>query len=253
MSKARGVVSYVQSRENEEVVLGGPGIDVEIDEVCFRARWAREGGRDDGEWGREWIRYIAAVQRGRSEVIVLKKLPSRWARGAGQGGGGSLTSEELHSFIFRLGKPPLLRPGTVVHTDGAAAYRDLGWNEPDQTLPQASARDVDELVGTSGMAAWRLESFSEVVQREAAERRESQKRSEHWSSKYRHLRLSHTSVSHSKQKSGPVQREFVAVRRVRLHPETVAEMAAAGNTDPWMLGGVTWRKSGTQIVDGYWK
>ena len=39
LRKVRGVVSEVQELRNSTWQLGGAGVDVEIDEVCFRARW----------------------------------------------------------------------------------------------------------------------------------------------------------------------------------------------------------------------
>ena len=98
--------------------------EVEMDEVCFRARWVID---EDGGEHVEWLRYIAARERGPGGLgkIVLKELETRTAKGAGQGGGGALSRVELHRFIFRDNGVCLLRPGTIVHTDGAAAYRRL--------------------------------------------------------------------------------------------------------------------------------
>ena len=42
-------------------------------------------------------------------------------------GGGQISNEELHDFIFPAGREALLRPGTIVHTDSAGAYRNLGF------------------------------------------------------------------------------------------------------------------------------
>ena len=95
---------------------------MEIDEVCFRAKASTQ----DGKTVTVAYRWIAAVERG-SDRIVYKELPARMVRGAGQGGGGALSAAELESFILPAGRPPLLQPGTVVHTDSAWAYRDLGF------------------------------------------------------------------------------------------------------------------------------
>ena len=251
LKSAREVVSSEQARWNKEVQIGGPGVEVEIDEICFRARWVSDG--EDGSC-REWQRYIAAFER-RSGKLVLMQLPTRRVKGAGQGGGGSLTSEELHSFIMRDGGVPLLLPGTIVHTDGAMAYRDLDWcSSPDVAKPP-TAEMIQEALGQKP-TAWRLETCREVLEREAAQRRDSRGRKEEWSKKYEPLRLVHTSVSHSKS-NGVVQRQFVAMRRVRVHPDDVA---AVSERDPlmrdgagWLGEGVCWRKGGTQTVDGYWK
>jgi hypothetical protein len=118
LANARRIVAEAQELYNEDMQLGGAGIAVEMDEVCFRARWAYSGGEEDGTWGKEWIRYIAAFER-RSGRLILKQLPSKFASGGGQGGGGGLTAEELHDFIFRASGVPLLHAGTIVHSDGA--------------------------------------------------------------------------------------------------------------------------------------
>ena len=134
------------------------GSEVEIDEVCFRARWKRDGS---GAWGKEWHRYIAAHER-HGGPLILKALPVRFAKGHGQGGGGSLTDEELHDFIMRpgTGAPPLLRPGTIVHTDGARAYRNLDW----RTEAGAPPRPTDDIAYTATLlwpGVWRRETFQE--------------------------------------------------------------------------------------------
>lgn len=241
----RNVVSFVQTRENECCQLGGMGVEVEIDEVCFRARWCEDA---DGRHGVEWLRYIAAFERSTGRM-VLKQLPVRFAKGAGQGGGGSLSPEELHSFIFRPGQQPLLRPGTIVHTDGAAAYRDLHWTSTADFPGEASEQYVADLTSRRP-SLWRLENYKEVLEREAAERRDFRGRSEEWAAKYASLQLTHTSVSHSNKKGGLEHRQFVAVRRCRLPPEVAAHLKDA---DPFLVNAVTWRKAGTQTVDGYWR
>lgn len=244
LHKVRGVVAYVQERQNELAQLGGIGIGVEIDEVCFRARWARGA---DGKWGKEWLRYIAAYER-RSGKIILKQLPVRFAKNGGQGGGGGLTAAELHNFIFREDGSSILRVGSIVHTDGAHAYRDLDWRQ-EAEFPSSPSDELLESLTGQRPNPWRLENFREVLEREAAERRDFRGRSEEWASKYRHLKISHTSVSHTKKKGGVIRREFVAVRRVHLHPDVALILAGM---DPWLVDEVTWRKAGTQTVDGHW-
>ena len=108
----------IRTEENANAQVGGVGVDVEVDEVCLRARWVMK----DGVWHREWIRYLAAVERGSSK-IVLRQLDTRLVAGAGQGGGGALSNEELLRVVLPPGGPPLFRPGTIVHTDSAKAYR----------------------------------------------------------------------------------------------------------------------------------
>ena len=245
LSKARRVVATVQKHENETIQIGGPGVEVEIDEVCFRARYI-----NDGVVGhcREWQRYVCATERHGGKVI-LQKLPTKRVKGAGQGGGGSISREELHAFIFRAGGVPLLRAGTIVHTDGAKAYCDLDWRDAPEVAEPPSPEMVAAATGPLPRC-WRYETCREVLQREAAERREQRGRNPEWAAKYRSLRLVHTSVCHSKKLGGVAGREFVAVRRVVVHPD---DADAHGGHDSWAQGNVTWRKAGTQSVDGYWK
>ena len=42
------------------------------------------------------------------------------------------------------------------------------------------------------------------------------------------------------------------MRRVRLHPDVAAIVSAAGN-DAFLQGCITWRKGGTQTIDGHWR
>ena len=203
------VLAYLSNQANAIKSL-----PVEIDEICFRARWVQG---DDGIWGREWIRYIAAYER-RSGRVYLKRLETRFSTGSGQGGGGALTSEELYNFIFRPEGGCLLKEGTIVHTDGARAYRDLDWRQQLE-FPRSPPSDLVSDLLSQRPVAWRLETYREVLEREAAERRDWRGQSEEWSSKYRHLKLAHTSVCHSKKPGGIVRKEFVAVRRVHLHPD----------------------------------
>ena len=96
-----------------------------------------------------------------------------------------------------------------------------------------------------GPTGWRLENTGEVLDRAAFQRRQQRQRSAEWPAKYQHLRLCHTSVSHSAK-----PRQLVRTRPVFIHPEDLATVAA---TDSWVLGGWTWRQGGTQTVDGYWQ
>ena len=181
------------------------------------------------------------------------QLPRRTARGGGQGGGGALTSEELYSFILGRCGPPLLLPGTVVHTDGAKAYRDLPW-EASLCSEEQPPSDVVERLLAERPCAWRMERYWEVLQRESAERRAvcTGGRGVMWASCYAHLRLAHTAVCHSKGKGLWRNRQFIAMRRVVLAPDIAAILEAKG-VDPFLCGCTTWRKGGTQTVDGYWR
>ena len=71
------------------------------------------------------------------------------------------------------------------------------------------------------------------------------------------LCLSHTSVKHSPSPGNLLTREFVAVRRVHLHPSVAATLRTTdlvADRHPWLnADDITWVKAGTQTVDGYWQ
>ena len=71
-----------------------------------------------------WLGDICVAERG-SRQLLLRYLGSRIVAGAGQGGGGQLTDEELYSVVF-CGDVPAFREGSLAHTDSAQAYISLG-------------------------------------------------------------------------------------------------------------------------------
>ena len=83
----RGWLCPLVERMNNELKVGGPGVDVELDEVSFRSAGL--------EHSVLWIRFLGMVRRGSSKIF-LAKLPYRLTA-AGQGGGGPLSMEELRS------------------------------------------------------------------------------------------------------------------------------------------------------------
>jgi hypothetical protein len=105
-----------------------------------------------------------------------------------------------YAAVCPAGRPPLFRPGSIIHTDGAKAYRNLGFYN---TLSTASppADIVQELLGVRP-TQWRWESDAEREERWTAEQRESLSaslgRNASWAAKYKHLRLGHTAVVHKK-------------------------------------------------------
>ena len=60
----------------------------------------------------------------------------------------------------------------------------------------------------------------------------------------------HTAVVHAKKPV--VKRQFVAMRRCHFQSED-AEVIRQSGEDPFLFGNVSWRKGGTQKVDGYWR
>ena len=77
----RGWLCPLVERMNNELKVGGPSMDVELDEVSFRSAGL--------EHSVLWIRFLGMVRRGSSKIF-LAKLPYRLTA-AGQGGGGPLS------------------------------------------------------------------------------------------------------------------------------------------------------------------
>ncbi|CAE7254105.1 timm16 [Symbiodinium natans] len=107
-------------RMNEELVMGGAGMDVELDEISFRSK-----GLDDKVL---WLRYIAIVRRGSAKVFI-HKLPDKLTA-SGQGGGGPLSIQELKDTIVNSAGASRIAVGSVCHTDSAKAYKKLDSEEP---------------------------------------------------------------------------------------------------------------------------
>ena len=187
VKRVRDIVGEFQEYEDAHMQLGGSGVDVEIDEVSFRARAVR---KPDGSVAVEWHRWLCAAQRG-SPLVALRPLPPVLVKGKGQGG-GKLSDQELQDAV--LGGPvELLRPGSVIHTDSAAPYANLNaaagaWATNDEVKAW-----LGEQLGEV-QSSWRLETLEEAIERQASEKRVQDRRSAGVSAAYRHLRLATTMV-----------------------------------------------------------
>ena len=93
IARIRALIADHQERLDGEMQLGGPGIDVEMDEVSPRAKAVKV----DDITKINWYRWFAAAERGR-RPLVLWSLPVASVKGAGQGG-GKLSDKELHDAI----------------------------------------------------------------------------------------------------------------------------------------------------------
>ena len=89
------------SLEEEDLVIGGEGIVVEVDETKLGKRKYHRGHRVDGVW------IFCAVERTPERKVFLQILEDR-------------SSETLTSTILRH-----IRPGTTIHTDGWRGYSVL--------------------------------------------------------------------------------------------------------------------------------
>ena len=241
----REMVAEEQRIVQDCLQLGGVGVDVEMDEVSFRVQKVSEvGGR------RIYVhRFLCTAERD-SRRFMLIELPTRLYVAGGRT--GPISNEELYQAIFPVGRPCVLLPGTVVHTDSAKAYRNLGWqSSPSTAVPPADL--VRQLLRRP--SAWRWEKQEEEEEREVAERAEGlytlAGRKEEWAGRYRHLRLVHTAVVH-KKKAGK-RRQYVAMRRCQFQAEDAEVLRQGCRVDPFLVGDVSWRKGGTQKVDGYWR
>ena len=246
--KLRDLVAEERQIVEDWIQLGGVGVDVEMDEVSFRWRKVTRSREEGGDYSLV-ERYVVVAERVGRRMLCIPLPTKKVVQG---GRCGAITNEELYAAIFPRGRPPILLPGTVVHTDSAKAYRNLGWQGAPATerLPQELAQ---ELLGERP-CPWRLEAQEEADEREEAERAEElgtlAGRTEWWASRYRHLRLVHTAVVH-KKKPGK-RRQYVMMRRCHFMPEDAEVLRARGH-EPFLVGNVTWRKGGTQKVDGYWR
>lgn len=67
--------------------------------------------------------FLAGVRRG-SSLVWIHKLPYRVSE-SGKGGGGPISQAELDDAMLVWSDEPKLLAGSVCHTDGAKAYRNL--------------------------------------------------------------------------------------------------------------------------------
>ena len=127
----RQIASYWMVRANVLLQVGGEDMDCEADEICFRSKRV-EVENDEGESEQKimWIRFLSVARRG-SSLVYFNDLEDRYTA-AGQGGGGKIQETEvahhfLRAWLRDLGHEPrpLLARWSVLHTDGADAYRKL--------------------------------------------------------------------------------------------------------------------------------
>ena len=73
----------------------------------------------------EWERWLGAAKCV-SPQVNLQRLPLKLTGGAGQGGGGAISVEEMDEALRIHTDTPLFAPGSVIHTDSAKSYKRLG-------------------------------------------------------------------------------------------------------------------------------
>jgi hypothetical protein len=131
MKNVRGIATYWMRRANALLQIGGVDMDCEMDEFSFRSKKESivdtEGNQVEKTF---WWRFLGGARRG-SSLVYLAELDDRFVDGA-QGGGGKIGELEVKQHILRewlrpLGHVPrpLLAPWSILHTDGADAYRKL--------------------------------------------------------------------------------------------------------------------------------
>ena len=119
-ANVRRIVSYWMIRANALLQIGGPDLDCEADEICFRSQKIVDCKEAENV---RWIRFLGVVRRG-SSLVYLNDLEDRLTA-AGKGGGGKIAESEVEQHFLRewlreLGHDPrpLLAPWSVLHTDG---------------------------------------------------------------------------------------------------------------------------------------
>ena len=137
LTNLRNFVGKEQGCADIVVQVGGMRVDVEADEVCFRAKAAH---CEDGRMGALWLRYVCFAQRG-SGQHVLSYLGRRIFANAGQRGGGQLTYEAIHNAAC-CGDHLASREGSVAHTVSAQAYISLDKEAPSLEAPPADVQEA---------------------------------------------------------------------------------------------------------------
>lgn len=248
-------VAMYQAKQNAELRLGGAGNpeasqecdraprEVEMDEMCFRTkavilRDAVEAFPDiQGELSEGLdmtaakviaLRVFGAMDRGSSQVFLDFMVPKL----VESGGGGPIEKEELWRMLGNIGEDAAERPfrvrfGSVIHTDSARAYANLGYapfQETESRQSEALAKNLPaegQVVQNERLGEEKKAGFHEArrVSTEAA--------------KYACQKYAVTHVVH-KKKPG-IRRSFVKLAKVRLHD-----------------GDEAWVKAGTELIDGHW-
>ena len=132
------IVSGHQEKANNDYQVGGEKVECEADEVCFRVRAGKTNTNEDCL---EWQRIFGIGTRG-SAKVVLHKMDDKLTGGAGQGGGGAISVDELQRIMRLDTDHPLLLPRSVLHTDSAKSYKRLGplqWPEASKALHAGEA------------------------------------------------------------------------------------------------------------------
>ena len=112
---------------NDAIVVGGCSADVELDEISFRST-----GRARNCLAQVLGSCTARIKFGLVEAFGLPHYSED------QGGGGSISVEEMWSALLLHSDEPILAKGSVCHTDGAKAYRWLSSPLNDGTLVDAA-------------------------------------------------------------------------------------------------------------------
>ena len=107
--------------------VGGIGQDEELDEISFRSV-----GRAHGI---AWLRYLAAVRR-RSALVRIELLSYRIS----SAGGGPISLQEMREALLLDADDCILAVGSVCHTDGAKAYRNLAGPSHNSSLLDESKK-----------------------------------------------------------------------------------------------------------------
>ena len=209
--------------------------EVEMDEVLVRSRAEVVAG---GSTMIRTVRYCGLLERGHPASLQLIKLPDRLVQA---GGGGPISNEELLQVLTQPSGAFRIRPRTVIHTDSARAYFNLGWRAPrpaegagapdgQEAAAKRERQRVQELPEDAPLVALAQDAGGEPPRRQEFPRQQEPE----WAARYRQQKWVHTAVVHSKKPGR--SRQFAPSRKLRF--PTGREGTAAG---------------GTQAIDGHWR
>ena len=218
--------------------------EVEVDEVLLRSR---AEFNDEGTPMIRAVRYCGLLERGNPGSLQLLPLPDRVVAA---GGGGPISNEELLDVLRQPDGNFRILPKTIIHTDSAKAYFNLGWKEARATREEDAAHNADEKAdaraerhelerhhGIGAEDAPQELPLVALVPEEAAPGPSDPPRrcqEPEWAGRYRAQKWIHTAVVHTKKQG---KRRQFACRRKVVFP----------------TGKIFWVMGGTQGIDGHWK
>ena len=140
-TKWRRLLAEWQKEKFRNTRLGGDEVEVEMDEVCFRTKAVKVPVQIDEDLWQDKVyvqvlRYLGIFERV-SFRYVLVELPDSFVKA---GGGGPIRKSEL----WRVLRTGMVLPGSIIHTDSAAAYSDLPWANMTESVQEVRDHNPQE-------------------------------------------------------------------------------------------------------------